>query len=459
MATDSKATQNYAASYGITEEQISSILQCIKDKNFSSIDEKIKNMHPADIAELIVSLDNDDRIIFIDQLKHRINPDVFTYLEDSIKEEVLEQMGTVGVAAALTDMDSDDAVNILEELDEEQQSEILKSIPASERAILEAALAYPEDSAGRLMQSNTVYVPAFWSVQETMDYIKESQDLPDIFYDIFIVDSKHRPVGVVSLDKILRQQPTLLMSDIMQTDIKTIPVSMDQEEVARLFRKYALVSSPVIDQQSKIIGMITVDDVVDVIDEEAEEDILNLAGVGDSDFYASSFKIAYWRIRWLAVTLINTLIAAEVISLFGKAIHEHVALAYLMVITAAMGGSAGMQSVTVVVRALTTKDIKPGNYLRSIGKETVVSCISGILLAPILGVIIAYWIGDIMLGLILAIAMFINMLWAGFAGTFLPIFIRKLGLDPAISAGPILSTLTDVVGYAIFLGLATIILL
>lgn len=446
-------------SYGVSTELIAEVLNLLEKSDNSSIQELTRELHAADVADLISRLDPLSRQQLIDIIKSYFDPEVLAYLEDQVKDQVLEQVGPGAIAAAIAELDSDDAISVLEDMDRRQQREVLRAIPAQNRAMLEEVLTFPEDSAGRLMQREIVCVPTFWTIQETIDFIRESPELPETFYDIYVVDPKHHPIGVVSLDVLLRKPPSTPIAEVMDTSIRTVPVDLDQEEVARIFKHYGLLSAPVIGPTGRIVGMITVDDIVSVIEEEVEEDIMHLAGVSESDFRAPVLQTSYQRSRWLIVTLINTLIAASVISQFENSIEEKVALSFLMVIVAAMGGNSGMQTVTVTVRAIATKELEYSNTRKSIVKELLVALLTSFLFAMILGTIVAVWLGDIGVGCVLGGALMCNMIWAGFAGTFLPVIVQRLGMDPAISAGPLLTTTTDVLGYAIFLGLATFFLL
>jgi magnesium transporter len=336
---------------------------------------------------------------------------------------------------------------------------VLQSVPAQERILLQQSLTFPEDSAGRLMQRELVAVPAHWTVGETIDFLRSNKELPDDFYDLFVVDETHKPAGSVPLSRVLRSPRPTRLSDLMETELRLVPADTDQEQVAYLFRQYALVSAPVVDDAGRLIGVVTVDDVVRVIDEEAEEDLMKIVGASDTDFHAPPHIIAWQRVRWLIVTLINTMIAATVISQFQDTIQHTVALAVLMPIVAAMGGNAGVQVITVTVRALATRDITPqSNVLRIIGKELVVALLNALVFAAILGVLATWWFGHPQLGLVLAGAMIFNMVWAGMAGTLIPLIMDRLGFDPAVGAGPFLTTTTDVLGFFSFLGLATLFL-
>lgn len=423
------------------------------------LEELVEAEHAADVAYLLEQLDPEERRLFIAATRHALDPETLSHLDETVREEVLELLTPHEVAAAVAELDSDDAVDILEDLDEEQKRRILESIPPEERAIIEEGLTYPEDSAGRLMQRELVAVPAYWTVGECIDYLRTASDLPDDFYDLFLVDPAHKPVGSVPLSRAMRNRRNVRLSDIMETDLRTVHVAMDQEAVAHLFRSYALVSAPVVDDSGRLLGVITVDDVVHVIDEEAEEDLLSLAGVGDTDFHAPPVETAWRRFRWLVVTLINTLIASTVISQFDSTIEQLVPLAILMPIVAAMGGNAGMQVVTVMVRAIATRDLSPGaNVWRAIAKELLVAALNAVVFAAIMGTVAALWFHNLALGVVLGAAMIFNMLWAGLAGTLIPLTLTRLGVDPAIGAGPFLTTTTDVLGFFSFLGLATLFL-
>lgn len=442
-------------SYGVTSELVADVVSALESEDSKAIQALVKDMHAADMADLVNRLESDQRLAFIDIVKSKIEPEFLAFLEDQAKEEVLNHVDPRIIAAAIARLDSDDAVYVLEDLDRPLQRKVLRAIPAQNRAMLEEVLTYPEESAGRLMQREIVCVPKFWSIQETLDFIKESPELPETFYSIYVVDSKHRLIGVVPLDVLLKKDHETPMTEVMKPAVREIPVDMDQEEVAHIFQHYALVSAPVISPSGSIVGMITVDDIVDIIENEVEEDIMHLAGVSESDFHSPIIQTSYHRSRWLIATLINTLIAASVISQFEKSIEEKVALSFLMVIVAAMAGNSGMQTIAVTVRALATKEFDIGDTGRAVIKEMMVALITSLFFALVLGIIAAVWLKDPSVGLVLGIALICNMLWAGVAGTFLPALVQRWGMDPAISAGPLLTTTTDVLGYAIFLGLAT----
>lgn len=424
-------------------------------EQLSEIVELLDALHPSDTARLIQYLRGDHRLQLMGLLRTRLNPEILSFLDETVRGELLSFLGTEELAEALARLESDDAFLILEELEETRRQEVLEAFSSKNRAIFEEILTYPEDSAGRLMQRELVAVPSYWTVQQTRQFILENKNLPEHFYNIFIVDPKHHPLGVVPLSKLLTTTPEVSLTDVMHTDLHRIMATVDQEEVAQVFRQYSLVSAPVVDASGRLLGIITVDDVVHVIDEEAEEDIMHLAGVSESDFYAPVLTTSFTRIRWLLVTLINTLIASGVISQFQTTLEKKIAVAVLMPIVAAMGGNSGMQVVTVTVRALATRELDTANMLRTVWKEISVALLNGFFFAWVLGILVAAWFHEVQLGIVLGSAMMFNMLWAGIAGTGLPILVHRLGMDPALSAGPLLTTTTDVFGFAIFLTLAT----
>ena len=445
--------------YGPSQELLQNIKAALAEADIPQVEALIEPLHPADVADLIEHLDPEERRLFLEITKHVIEAETISHLEDTLREEVVDQMKPEELAEVVSELDSDDAVEILENLDEEKQQQVLDVIPQEDRVALEQGLTFPEDSAGRLMQRELVAVPLHWNVGQTIDYLRNAKDLPDDFYSLYVVDRLNKPVGSVPLSRAMRSPRDTNLTDIMETELRLVPADMDQEAVAYMFRQYALISAPVVDDGGKLIGVVTVDDVVRVIDEEAEEDLLNIVGVGDTDFHDPAHTTAFRRIQWLVVTLINTLIASVVISRFEGTIGQFPSLAVLMPITAAMGGNAGVQVITVTVRALATKEITPNsNVWRIIGKELLVGFMNACIFALILGTLGALWFGHVELCFVLAGAMIFNMVWAGFAGTVIPLAMDRLGFDPATGAGPFLTTTTDCLGFFSFLGLATLFL-
>jgi magnesium transporter len=355
-------------------------------------------------------------------------------------------------------------VLVLEEMKAHEQQHVLDAMPVGERTLIEESLAYPEDSAGRMMQRELVTVPMIWTVGETIDFLRKSADedetsLPDTFYSIFVVDSFDRPVGALQLDKLLRTRRPVLVIDVMDEDLKSVPVETDQEDVAFLFRQRDLVSAPVVDGARRLVGVITIDDIVDVIDEEYEEDIMRLGGVSEDDLYSATIATTQARFSWLFVNLVTAIIASVVIGLFDATIDEIVALAVLMPIVASMGGNAGTQTLTVVVRALAMKELTATNAGRLIGKELIVGAINGVVFALLSAVVAWWWFDNPTLGLVIGLAMIVNMVVAGLAGSSIPLLLERLGVDPAVASSVVLTTITDVVGFFVFLGLAALMML
>jgi magnesium transporter len=417
-------------------------------------------LHYADIADLIEALSSEDRAALVGIIRPDFDPDILPMLEADVREEVVELLGPREVAAALGELDTDDAVEVVQTLDEPLREEVLEAVPAEERAVLVEGLTYPEESAGRLMQREMVAVPFEWTVGATIDYLREvaerdDEDLPYEFYDIFVVDEAQRLQGSVSLSRVLRSKRPVKLRELMKTELRSVPVSMDQEDVARLFRQYDLASAPVVDGAGRLVGVITIDDVVDIIAEEAQEDILLLGGVSEADLYRAAIDTARSRFPWLAVNLATAFIAANVIGLFEATIEKVVALAVLMPIVASMGGNAGTQTMTVAVRAIATRELAVGNALRIVWKEALVGGFNGILFAVLVGLVAWLWFGNPVIGMVIASAMIINLVLAGFAGVAIPLLLERAGIDPAVASPVFLTTMTDVVGFFAFLGLAT----
>jgi magnesium transporter len=444
--------------YGLSDEEVRRVREALEAGRSSEIEEIAEELHAADLADLIERLDGEERRQVVGLVRDILDPETLAYLDETVREEVIDILGPKEVAQAITELDTDDAVELLEDLSDEDKQRILSSLPAAERAILVEGLTFPEESAGRLMQREVATVPTSWTVGDTIDYMRASDHLPDDFYELFVVDPMHKPVGSLPLSRLLRSKRPTQITDIMDPEVDVIPVETDREEVAHLFRQYGLVSAPVVDEHGRLIGAITVDDVVDVIDEEAEEDLMAIARVGESDFHVPAHQTALRRIKWLVVTLVNTVLAASVISRFEATIEQLVALAVLMPIVAAMGGNAGMQVVTIAVRALATRDLSQANAVRVLGKEMGVALINSLVFALIMGAVAWAWFGRGDLALVLSGAMIFNMVWAGFAGIAIPLTLERFGVDPAVAAGPFLTTTTDVLGFFVFLGLATLFL-
>jgi magnesium transporter len=424
----------------------------------------IEPLHYADVADLLERLSPEQRLGFVQALGGVVAADVLSELDETVRDDIIGELGVESVAAAVVELETDDAVHIIEELDADEQQQVLDAIPADDRTLIEAGLAYPDDSAGRLMQREVVTAPTFWTVGEMIDHMRRSADadadgLPVLFYDIFVVDPAHRPVGMIQLSKLLRARRPVSVIDLMDAEMKLIPATTDQEDVAFLFRQRDLVSAPVVDDGGRLVGVITIDDVVDVIDEEHEEDIMLMGGVREDDLYSAAVTTTGARFSWLLLNLLTAILASVVIGFFEATIEQIVALAVLMPIVASMGGNAGTQTLTVAVRALAMKELTPTNAMRVVGKELLVGGFNGILFAVLTGVVAWVWFGSQALGLVIASAMVVNMVVAGLAGTTIPLVLDRTGVDPAVASSVFLTTITDVVGFFAFLGLAAVFLL
>lgn len=452
------AGQAAAEAGGAAAELLENVEAALERGDAAEVAALVEPEHPADLADLVEAVDPELRSALVDAIHADVTGEVLAEMDETVRGEVVDMLGAARTAEAVAELDTDDAVAVIEELDEDVQQEVLQELEPEDRREIEQALAYPEESAGRLMQRDLIAVEADWDVGEVIDYCRESADLPDDFYELIVIDGDRHPVGTVALDRLLRTKRPVPVSAIMEGDPTLIPVDMDQEEVALLFQRYNHASAPVVDGQGRLVGVIMHDDVADVIIEEAEEDILSLAGVQESDVNAGALETVRQRLRWLVVTLVNTILAALVISQFQDTIETMVAVAVLMPIVAAMGGNSGMQAVTVTVRALAMREITRGNVHRALWREVAVGLIQGGLFAVVMGGIAGLWFQNLRLGLVLAGAMLLNMAWAGLAGAAIPLAVKRLGFDPAIASGPFLTTTTDVLGFFLFLGLATLFL-
>mgnify|MGYP000079587787 CR=1 FL=1 len=445
--------------YGISPDLVRAVAEALDEGKTEEARELAAELHEADLADLLEHLDRDGRPQLIEALGTGFDLEVLTYLDDSVREDVVEALEPKHIASSLSDLDSDDAVDIIEDLDEEAQARVLAALPQAERLVLEESLSFPEDSAGRIMQRELLAVPSNWTVGETIDYMRASKDLPDDFYDLYIVDPKHQPIGYVPLSRAMRTRRPVLLTDIMSDEMRSVPVTMDQEEVAYLFRQYGLVSAPVVDDAGRLVGVVTVDDVVHIIDEEAEEDLLKLAGVQETDLYSAVLDTTKSRFTWLLINLFTAVAASIVIAIFEDTLQRIVALAVLMPIVASMGGNAGTQTLTVAVRAIAMRDLSSSNALRFVGKEILVGLANGLMFAVVAGAVAWFWFDAPSIGFIIAAAMVINLLVAALSGALVPLGLEKIGVDPAVASSVVLTTVTDVIGFFAFLGLATVFLL
>jgi magnesium transporter len=416
-----------------------------------------QNLHSSDLADLLELLSEEHRKDLIVALGDSFDVNVLPELEERVRDHIVKTLPNEQIAEAVHELQSDDAVYLLEDLEHSEQSDILSKLPAFERGALERTLKYPEDSAGRLMQLDFIAVPPFWSVGQTIDYMREAKDLPDNFSEIFAVGPKFHLRGFVPLSTLLRTGRKTTIEEIMTTDIHPVSALEDQEEVAIRFERYNLFSAPVIDDDERLVGIITVDDVVEVLQEEAREDIHLLGGVGGDESIADKvLQITRGRFSWLFVNLVTSVLASVVIKQFDATIEQMVALAVLMPIVASMGGNAATQTMTVAVRALATHDLGPANAVRIIYREFIVGVLNGLMFALIMGVVALLWFGSGQLGLVIAAAMLFNMLVAGIVGIIIPITLDRFKTDPAVASSVLITTVTDVIGFFAFLGLATL---
>lgn len=444
---------------GLSPDLVASVAEALQDEHRFETRILVESLGAPQLADLLQILRPELRQRLVDYLRPDFDPEILPELEDDVRDEVAELLGTTALAYNIARLESDDALLLISSLEEAKQRQVLHAIPAALRQMLEEGLAFPEDSAGRLMERNFVAVPAFWTVGETIDYLREADDLPNDFYDIFVVDPRHRAIGKVALSHVLRSKRPVRISDIMESDLVPVPAQMDQEEVAYLFSQQDLVSAPVVDDAGRLIGTITVDDVLDVVYEEAEEDIMRLGGVSSDDLYAAVLDTSKARLPWLVVNLFTAFLGALVIGQFESTIEQIVFLAVLMPIVPLLGGNGGTQSLTVAVRAIAMKHLSRANAGRVLSKEALVGLLNGVLLAILVGLVAWLWSGSIGIGGVIAGAMLATLIVGCSAGTAIPLVLTRLGVDPAVASSVFLTTVTDVIGFFTFLGLATLFLL
>jgi magnesium transporter len=416
----------------------------------------VADLQSPDLADLIELLEPEQRVALIQALGADFDFEVLTEVDEKVRDQLSEALPNDVLAKAVTELDSDDAAYLIEGLEAEDQKEILDQLPQGERAALQRNLLYPEETAGRLMQADFVAVPPFWTVGQVIDFARDAEDLPETFSEIFVVDPGFHLLGSVDISRLLRSKRDIKVDKIMDTDRHMVLATADQETVARQFERYGLMAAPVVDKNDRLVGVVTVDDVVEVIEQEADEDAKLLAGVGDERLSDSVRQIAPPRFSWLFVNLFTAILASSVIALFDATIESMVALAVLMPIVASMGGNAGTQTMTVAVRALATKELNPANIVRVVTRETAVGMLNGLAFALIMALIAVAWFGTEQLGLVIAAAMIVNMLAAALAGIFIPLALDRMGFDPAVASTVFVTTVTDVVGFFSFLGLATL---
>jgi magnesium transporter len=444
----------------LDQDRIEAVLQAVEAADSAAVGALLDPLHAADIADLLEQIGGADRRALLALWSHEIDGEILSEISDAIREEVIDALPRAVLIDAVRDLESDDVVDILEDLDLPQQGVILEALESADRVAVEQAMAYPEYSAGRLMQRETVVAPNHWTVGETIDFLRKADHLPDQFYHVILVDPRMRPVGYATLGRILSSGREVPLRTIVEDSFRTIEATDAEADVAYIFNQYHLISCPVVDAAGRLVGVITIDDAMNVLDEEHEEDMLRLAGVGDeASMSDNAFQTMKQRLPWLVVNLFTASLSAIVISRFEATITQIVILAALMPIVASTGGIAGTQSLAVAVRALATRDLTEANAKRVVLRELGAGVLNGLALALILG--LAAWgiFGDWKLGLVLGMAMIVNQIVAALGGVVVPLTLERFGLDPALASGTFVTTLTDVMGFFAFLGLATVLLI
>jgi len=445
--------------YALNRQAVARIIYAVDVGEQAQLLHELSELHVADIADLLEQINAFDRRRLIELYGGAFDGDILSELDEGLRQEVIGLLPPGVLADAVRDLDSDDVVDLVEDLEDHEQEAILSALEAGDRIAVQQSLTYPEYSAGRLMQREVVMAPAHWNVGEAIDFLRNQDDLPEQFYHIILVDPKLRPVGNVTLGKLMAARREVLLSDLVEETFHVFPVAQDEEDVAYAFNQYHLISAPVVDENERLVGVITIDDAMAVLDEEHEEDILRLAGVGEGSLSDRVIDTTRQRFPWLAVNLVTAILASLVIAQFEEAITKVVALAVLMPIVASMGGNAGTQSLTVAVRAIATKDLTGSNVWRFIRREVLVGLVNGVIFAVVMGLVGVMWFGGPELGYVIGAAMVINLVVAGLAGTVIPVILERIGIDPALASGAFVTTVTDVVGFFAFLGLAAAVLL
>ena len=449
-----KKIKDKKVNFEFNKEYIKVVTTKIANNDAQFITNSFNEMHPADAADIIEHLGQNDRESLIKLNNFNIDPEVFIELNESVQSEIIAYLSPDTIVRLLKNLESDDAITILENVDEKDKNTILSSLPPKDRFALLESLSYPEDTAARIMQREFTAIPSNWSVGQTIDYLRENKDLPEEFLEIFIIDEGFKPIGTVPSSKVLTTSRETKMLSIMSESQLLIPVDMDKEEVGNVFENYNLNSAAVVDKSNKLVGMIMYDDVLTVLKEEAEEDALRLAGVGDEEITDGVFKKTRRRFNWLLLNLFTAFLATWVISLFGATIEQMVVLAFLMPIVASMGGNAGMQTLAVTVRTLATNDLTKNNFSQNILKEFNIGILNGIIFAIISALVVQAWFQDSLLSLIISMSMIVTMIVAGLFGILVPITLKKMDIDPAIASSVFVTTITDVIGFVSFLGVS-----
>jgi magnesium transporter len=445
--------------YALNAETVAAVRAAVEAQLHDALVALLEPLHAADIADLLEQISSEERLALITLWGHGLDGDVLAELSEGVSAELVEALPGAILARAVQDLDSDDVVALVEDLEEDQQEKLLGALDESDRAVVLQSLQYPEETAGRLMQRELVMAPPHWTVGDAIDFMRAKTDLPETFYDVIIVDPRLHPIGSVHLGRIMASGRDKPLADLMNEDFRVIPVDQAQEDVAYAFNQYHMVSAPVVDDEGRLVGVITIDDAMDVLDEETEEDMKRLAGLGEEELTGTFLDSVQARFPWLAANICTALISSGVISFFAGTIEAIVALAVLMPVVASLGGNAGTQTLTIAVRALATRDLTDANMWRVVRREAAVGLMNGAVFGLVIGIVGYIWFGSPLLGLVLWGAMLLNMAVAALAGIFIPIALDRAGADPAIASSVFVTMSTDVVGFLAFLGLATLVLL
>lgn len=444
----------------IDEARSEVLFHLLAREDGENLGKALTRLYPSDIADFIEQCTGNERERLLLLVGASLPVETYAYLHEEVRSNLLPQMPNASIARAMQELESDDAIDILESLTEDKQQEVLALLPNHERLLYEKSLSYPEDSAGRLMRREAALIPNYWTVGQVIDHLRhENSPVPSDFYCLIIVGRQHRPVGLLPLSRLIKNARHIPVARLMDKNLIQVTAHQDQEEVSQLFRQYGLSELPVVDEEDRLLGVITMDDVLEVVDEVGQQDMLALGGLSRDDFFDDLLKTLRARLPWLLVNLMTAIIASLVIFAFEETLAKIVALAILMPITASMGGNAGTQSLTVAVRALATQQLTSSNALRAVSKETTVGLLNGVIFALIIAIITTLWYHDLLLGLAMGGAMLISMIIAGLAGVIVPLSLSKTEIDPAIASGVFLTTITDVAGFGIFLLFAQIILI
>lgn len=456
---DEMANETENTDVHLDPKRVGRILEVVESGDAQRLEEVLDGLHPADIADFLEQIEESDREAFLLLWTGDTVGDVLSELDEGLREEVIGFLDPARLHAAVRDLDTDDVVDLVEDLEDVQKEAILDALEDVDRFAVEKALTYPEDTAGRLMQRHVVTAPEDWTVGQMIDFLRDNEDLPDQFYHVTLVDPRMAPVGNITLGRMLSARRSALLRDLTEETFIPIEATETDENVAYAFNQYHLISTPVVDEGGRLVGVITIDDAMIVLSDEHEEDLLRLAGVGEGSMSDNVLDTVRVRLPWLAVNLATAILASIVISQFSDVLASVVALAVLMPIVASMGGNAGTQALTVAVRALATRDLTSSNMMRVVRREVLVGLVNGVAFAAVMGVIGWIWFGSAVIGGVLGAAMIINLLVAGLAGIVIPVVLERLKLDPALASGTFVTTVTDVIGFFAFLGLATLVLL